>query len=379
MLPDIPGACPPVLDADALARASAIRDLTDPCAGPHAMQLVVGRIEAALRAAWGCDLLLARRDAAVSVADNYDRLHYAAEAVTREARYTRYISQAMLLRTHTTAMIPSLLRGLARMDMRDVLLVCPGITYRRDTIDRLHTGEPHQLDLWRIRAGALGRDDLLDMIARVVDAVLPGATLRTLETSHPYTVGGLQIDVLVDDEWVEIGECGVALPALLEESGLDPANYGGLAMGLGLDRLVMLAKQIDDIRLLRSVDPRVAAQMLDLEPYRAVSRQPPVRRDLSIAVAADTTAEEIGDRVRASLGDDVDALESIDILSETAYADMRVVARARIGMRAEHKNVLLRLVIRHATRTLTSGEANRLRDRVYAAVHEGEVAQWAGG
>lgn len=217
------------------------------------------------------------------------------------------------------------------------------------------------------------------MIARVVDAVLPGATSRTLETSHPYTVGGLQIDVLVDNEWVEICECGVALPALLEESGLDPANYGGLAMGLGLDRFVMLAKHIDDIRLLRSADPRVAAQMLDLKPYRAVSRQPPVRRDLSIAVAADTIAEDIGDRVRASLGDDVDALESIDILSETPYAGMPAVARARIGMRAEHKNVLLRLVIRHATRALTSGEANRLRDRVYAAVHEGEVAQWAAG
>ena len=45
-----------------------------------------------------------------------------------------------------------------------------------------------------------------------------------------------------------------------------PASHGtGLAMGLGLDRLLMLRKGIADIRLLRcAADPRVAAQMRDL-------------------------------------------------------------------------------------------------------------------
>jgi tRNA synthetases class II core domain (F) len=38
----------------------------------------------------------------------------------------------------------------------------------------------------------------------------------------------------------------------------------GLALGMGLDRLLMLVKHIPDIRLLRSVDPRIAGQMLDL-------------------------------------------------------------------------------------------------------------------
>jgi phenylalanyl-tRNA synthetase alpha chain len=39
--------------------------------------------------------------------------------------------------------------------------------------------------------------------------------------------------------------------------------------------------------------------------------------------------------------------------------------------------VLLRLVLRHPTRTLTAAQANRLRDRVYSAVHEGSAHQWA--
>jgi len=35
-------------------------------------------------------------------------------------------------------------------------------------------------------------------------------------------------------------------------------------------------------------------------------------------------------------------------------------------------------VIRDLARTLTSAEANGLRDEVYAAVHEGSVKSWAG-
>src|SRR5262249_46179656 len=161
----------------------------------------------------------------------------------------------------TSAMIPGALAALDKA-APDTLLVCPGIVYRRDTIDRLHTGEPHQADLWRVRRGPpLGRDDLLAMIRSVVEAVLPGRAHRTLEAIPPYTVGGLQMDVDCGGQWVEIGECGLALPALLADSGHDPAMTSGLAMGLGLDRIAMLRKGIDDIRLLRSEDPRIAAQM----------------------------------------------------------------------------------------------------------------------
>jgi phenylalanyl-tRNA synthetase alpha chain len=51
---------------------------------------------------------------------------------------------------------------------------------------------------------------------------------------------------------------------------------------------------------------------------------------------------------------------------------------ARIGLKAGQKNVLLRLVLRHPTRTLTAREGNAIRNAVYAAVHEGDVHQWAG-
>jgi phenylalanyl-tRNA synthetase alpha chain len=164
---------------------------------------------------------------------------------------------------------------------------------------------------------------------------------------------------------------------VLADAGLSPPTWSGLAMGLGLDRMLMLRKGIDDIRLLRDDDPRVAAQMLDLTPYRPVSRHPPVRRDLSIATAATDGAEELGDRVRAALGDDAACVEAVEVLSETSVEQLPPAARERIGIGPGQKNVLVRLTLRHPSRTLTDALANRLRNAVYAALHQGGAHQWA--
>jgi len=312
-----------VLDADAYQSALGLRDLTDSAAGPHAMQLIVAGVTMALCKAWGCPVVVHRESPIVTVDENYNRLHYPSTGAARDVRYTRYITATTLLRTHTSAMIPTLLRMIAHAPYDDVLLACPGIVYRRDTVDRLHCGEPHQLDLWRIRTTRLGTDDLQTMIRQVVEAMLPGAEVRSAPATHPYTVDGLEIRARnTAGDWVEIGECGLALPALLAEAGLDPQRHSGLAMGLGLDRILMLRKGIDDIRLLRSTDERVASQMLDLAPYRPVSSMPPMRRDLSIAVAGGTSAEELGDRVRAALGREAEAVEAVKIISRTAAEDL---------------------------------------------------------
>jgi hypothetical protein len=72
---------------------------------------------------------------------------------------------------------------------------------------------------------------------------------------------------------VEVWECGLAHPRVLAAAGLP--GRGGLAAGMGLDRLLMLVKHIPDIRLLRSGDPRITCQMLDLARYQYVSSMPP--------------------------------------------------------------------------------------------------------
>ena len=124
---------------------------------------------------------------------------------------------------------------------------------------------------------------------------------------------------------------------------------------------------------------RVAAQMLDLSPYRAVSQMPPVRRDLSIAVDEGDTAEELGDRVRTALGPRAPAVEAVEVVGETPASALPAAAAARLGIAPDQKNVLLRVVLRDLERTLTHEEANDLRDAIYAALHRGTVWHWASG
>ncbi|MBE1495048.1 phenylalanyl-tRNA synthetase alpha chain [Amycolatopsis lexingtonensis] len=357
-----------------LIRDLAVRDLTDARAGAHAVQLVVAQAVEALSSLWPTGIRLWPGDRIVTIADNYDNLGYDPADVTRDARYTRYVDDGHVLRSHSTAMVPAALRALAACPADDVLLVCPGIVYRRDSIDRLHTGTPHQLDLWRITRHPTGRADLEDMVA----ALVPGLKWRLEPRRHPYTVDGAQLDVEQDGRWVEVAECGLAHPAVLARAGLG-SEWSGLALGMGLDRMVMLRKGIPDIRLLRSAEPAVAAQLTDLAPYRPVSALPPVRRDLSIAVDAGDRAEDLGDRVRDALGDEADVVESVEIRQETPCADLPPAALARLGAHRGQRNLLVRLVLRPLGATLSDHEANVLRDRVYAALHRGSGHQWASG
>jgi phenylalanyl-tRNA synthetase alpha chain len=313
----------------------------------------------------------------VPVADNYDRLGYAAEAITRETRYTRYVDAGHMLRSHSSAMVPPALRELAGEPGGDVLLACPGIVYRRDAIDWQHTGTPHQLDLWRIIRREMNGTDLDEMIAVLLGALAPGVPHREEPRTHPYTRHGRQVDVYSGGRWVEVWECGLAHPAVLAAAGL--SGHSGLALGMGLDRLLMLVKCVPDIRLLRSGDPRIAGQMLDLAAYRPVSPMPAITRDLSVAVSGDDDEETIGDRVRDALGADAGCVEEVRVLSATAYEQLPAPAISRLGARPGQKNLLVRVVLRDLDQTLTSEAANVLRDRIYRALHQGTQYQWAGG
>lgn len=364
---------PNLLSIQALSNTLKLNDLTNHQHEHHAIQILIHDIHTALAQQWNCNRQLVRTSPVVPLENNYDRLGYPPDGAAREARYTRYVTEQLILRTQTSAAIPDILDGLSIDPPQDLLLVLPGLVYRRDSIDRLHCGEPHQLDLWRIvdsRSGAeMRKHHLEQMIALVIHAALPGMPWRTKASPHPYTDQGVQIDALWHQEWIEVGECGLAAKNILKNAGLK--QHTGLAMGLGLDRLLMLRKNIPDIRLLRSQDPRVRTQMNDLQIYRPVSSMPAIYRDLSLCVDQSMKEEEIGDIIRSRLPE-VDCVEELAIKSETPYEELPTSAHLRMGMRPGQKNILLKVTIRHMHQTLTDEEANSIRNTIYKILHTGE-------
>lgn len=365
-----------VMSPEKVKRALVIKDLTDPQNGVHAINLLIEKIRTRLsqKEGWPPPDLRRSTSPISSVANDFDRLYFPINSPSRSPVYTRYIDKTKILRTHTTAMIPDLLIEMKQKSLTDYSVLCPGICYRRDVTDKRHTGEPHQMDVWRIKKGEsrLQRPTLIDLIETVVEIVAPGAKYRANEVTHPYTINGLEVEILVAGEWLELLECGEAHPRLLSDCGLSPEEYSGLAMGIGLDRAVMLIKGIDDIRILRSEDPRIKKQMVNLDLYIPVSKYPSIRQDLSIVVSIDTIEEDICEIIRDELGVNASIVEEVKITSSTAYDELPPHVIGRLGIKSGQKNLLVSVVLRSHERSLRHEEANDIRDHLYRALHEGE-------
>jgi len=360
---------------EVIKKSLELRDLSDPAQGKHAINLMVDLIYQKLEEIPNCSKPEIRRSNPVTtVADNFDRLYFPSYNLSRSKTYTRYLDEKTLLRTHTTAQIPKILEELSLSQPDDFLVMCPGICFRRDVIDRKHVGEPHQMDIWRIKKGVprITREALLVFVQSVVEIIKPGAKFRANEVEHPYTDRGLEIEILINEEWLEIMECGEIKDCLLSDSGLNSEEYSGLAMGLGLDRLVMIIKKIDDIRLLRASNPKIKAQMEDLSVYRPVSKFPPIKRDISISVDENQTEEDVCESARETLQNKIESLEELQIISTTAYSKLPPQAIERLKISPGQKNLLLRLTFRSHEKTLSQEEANEMRDSIYRALDQTE-------
>lgn len=355
----------------------AIPDLTEG-KQPHAISLLYERVAEYMRQAHKkSDVRVYRKDPIVTVADNYDNLLIASDNISRSSTYTHYVDNEHILRTHTTAQIPAILRELAatRKDWNDIVILLPGLAYRRDVTDKKHVGQVHMLEMWRIvktgKDKPIVKDDLLDVVKGVANTAAPSWRLRIIDSPHPYTKQGIEVNAVLGDRDIEILECGLVNDQILANAGLDPSEYSGWALGMGLDRLVMTLKDIPDVRYLRSTNPKIAAQMKDLEKYHEVSSQPAIQRDMSYSIPANYVEEDVNEDIREALGDKQNILESVEILSETAYKDLPQKIQERLGISSDQKNVLVRITLRHLERTLENKEANQIYDDIYKKINHG--------
>ncbi len=364
------------ISKQALDHYLTISDLTKE-KGSHAIKLLYENIKEYIeRTHPQSKVQVYRQDPIVSVTDNYDALLIDNDNISRSSTYTHYVDKTHILRTHTSAHMPGILRELSqRQDWEDVIILLPGHAYRRDVSDKKHVNPIHMLDMWRVVKNSarkkVEKEDLLDVVKGIAQVAAPGWRLRIVDSPHPYTRGGIEVNAVLGERDIEILECGLIKDEILANAGIDPEKYSGWASGIGLDRLVMTLKGLSDVRYLRSSNPDIATQMADLEPYREISHQPAITRDLSYSVPAGYAEEDIHEDIRQALGSDDAVLESVEVLQETPYKDLNDVARRKLGTTEIQKNVLARITLRHLERTLTNEQANDLYKRIYAQVNQG--------
>lgn len=340
----------------------------------HCIGLLVKDIREYLEKYYGLNAILSKGEKVVSIVDNYTALGYMESEVTLSERYTKYISETLILRTQMSSAIPPLLRTYDHSG--DKLYLCPGIVYRRDVRDKTHVGEPHQMDVWLLTKSQKTREDLLILVKNIISVIekylKQEIEWRYNETSHNYTDDGIEVEINYKGKWLEVLECGLISKNLLKNHNLD--EYSGLALGMGLERLVMIIKGIEDIRVLYDSRKEVKSQMSNLNKYKVVSKQPSTKRDLSIAINKNLNEEEITEIILSKLDINLSSvIEEIKILAETNYDDLPNIAKERLGINMKQKNVLLRIVLRDLVTSISSVDANAIYSKIYEEIHEGET------
>lgn len=324
------------------------------------------------------NIKIVRGSPIVPARDNFDKLLFSPGNPGRSSTYTRYVDEENVLRTHTSALIPSTLESLDKSKIGQITFVLPGLVYRRDVIDPRHLDVFHQVDVWTLQDinshGRVDQKDLIKLVKTIFDIACPGANMLVLKAEHPYTVNGVEIYAEVGGKKIEILEAGLIHPGVLENSGLDPQKYCGLASGMGLERLIMARKNLPDIRLIRSTDPRIIIQMSDMEHFKSVSDKPPISRDMSYCVGSNDSEEDICEAIRNAFGDQSDLLEEVKVLERTPYDKLSQTARQRLGAQSDQDNVLVRITLRHPDKTLTKKEAANLYSLAYPKIHKGEAS-----
>lgn len=357
-----------------IQQALSMVDLTEKSSPDHAIRLLLNEILQALAAKGWPQAQLQTGPRIVSAEENYGLLGYDPTEITLGSEHTRWVNERSLLRTQTTSQIPAALQRAAdvRKPGETILLAAPGITFRRDSRDRWHCAQPHQMDIWVLGDPTLStHEHLLRLVADILQSAVPGKTWVYSNSAHHYTEGGIEVNVLNDRAPIEVLECGRIATSLLERLQIDPLHHGGLALGMGLDRLTMLRKGIPDIRLLRDQNPRVQAQMHDLNRWNAVSRLPSIARDISLAVTPGLSEEVLTEKMLLAAGNCSEWIEEMQIKGRWEFSDLPDQAIERLGLLPGQENVLLRVVLRDCSRSITTAEANALYADIQSALHEG--------
>jgi len=165
--------------------------------------------------------------------------------------------EEVMLRSHTS---PVQVRTM-EAKKPPIYIVAPGRTFRTDNADATHLPAFNQIEGLVIDKD-ITMGDLAGTIDSFVQAFFGSEVKSRLRPSYfPFTEPSAEFDISrPDGSWLELGGCGMVHPNVLQNCGIDPEEWQGFAFGFGIDRLVAMRHELDDIRELVLNDARFLRQ-----------------------------------------------------------------------------------------------------------------------
>ena len=197
----------------------------------------------------------------------FEALNFPKDHPARDMQDTLFVSQDVVLRTHTS---PMQIRTM-EAQRPPVWVVIPGRTYRRDS-DVTHTPMFHQVEGLCVDKGiTLG--DLKGVLTSFVQQFFSADTpVRFRPSFFPFTEPSAEVDigchvcggsgcrVCGHTGWIEILGSGMVDPNVYKFVDYDPDEVSGFAFGMGIERAAMLKYGVDDLRLFFENDLRFLSQ-----------------------------------------------------------------------------------------------------------------------
>ena len=198
---------------------------------------------------------------------NFEALNIPKHHPARDMQDTFYISDDVVLRTHTS---PVQVRVMEKKKP-PLKIIAPGKVYRCDA-DISHTPMFHQVEGLMVDS-AISFSDLKGVLELFIHSFFGKDTpVRFRPSYFPFTEPSAEVDIgcifcagkgcriCKTTGWLEVLGCGMVNPKVFEMSGYRPDEYTGFAFGMGVERMTMLKYSIDDIRLFYENDLRFLRQ-----------------------------------------------------------------------------------------------------------------------
>lgn len=205
---------------------------------------------------------------------NFEALNLPKGHPARDMQDTFYITNELLLRTHTSPVQARTMRSLNGSE--PIRMICPGKVYRRDSDDATHSHQFTQIEGLYVDKNVRMSDlkGTLDLFAKRIFG--EEREIRLRPSFFPFTEPSVEMDisckvcsgkgcsVCKQSGWIEILGAGMVHPKVLEMAGYDSKVYTGFAFGMGPDRIAMLKYGIEDIRRFYTNDMRFLKQFHEI-------------------------------------------------------------------------------------------------------------------
>ncbi|NOZ13904.1 MAG: phenylalanine--tRNA ligase subunit alpha [Acidobacteria bacterium] len=198
---------------------------------------------------------------------NFEALGISKDHPARDMQDTFYISDDVVLRTHTSNVQIHLMEN-RKPPFKAIM---PGRVYRKDA-DITHSPMFHQVE-GLVVGEHVTFTDLKGTLEHFLKKLFGTQTKMRLRPSFfPFTEPSAEVDVSCimcggkgcrvckNSGWLEILGAGMVDPVVFGNVGYDPETVSGFAFGLGVERVAMLKYGISDIRMFFDNDLRFLSQ-----------------------------------------------------------------------------------------------------------------------